>query len=127
MGNAARSSALRCVALRGLDTAAFPSGLSLLLVAAAGCNSLLGDVSIEDEARSGNDPSPPGAEVGTGPLLPGLPGSGSAGEGGLGPDGLEFEGACQLGAVQCVGAALQLCVAGGRWITSDVCGSPALC
>jgi hypothetical protein len=55
------------------------------------------------------------------------PPSVSPGEGGVNPDDVTLVGVCERGAVSCSGAALELCVAGGRWITSDICGSPALC
>jgi hypothetical protein len=75
-------------------------GLAALSIAvfASACSELLGDVEIETNA-----------------LTPGGRGQGLA-------------GTCELGAVQCEGAALQLCSPdGSRWITTSVCGSPELC
>ncbi len=97
-----------------------------LAVAGTACNSLLGDVAVEDDPLAARAEPGVGIATGSGTLQPGSLVPVSPDEDGVGPDGLEFL-QCEVGTVLCVGSALQLCVAGGRWLTSDVCGSPSLC
>ena len=69
-----------------------------IAVVASACGELLGDVEIESGSLT-----PGGSEQG-------------------------LAGTCELGAVQCSGAALQVCSPdGSRWITNAVCGSPEFC
>jgi hypothetical protein len=98
---------------------------------------MLGDVEIERSAltaAAGGTQSEVGvgsgagggAGAGGGMQLASAGGTESSAEGNPALDGLGSE--CEPGSVQCTGAALQLCSPDGRrWITTDICGSPALC
>jgi hypothetical protein len=106
---------VRGVALRLFGSVAH-AALVLLAISAGACNGILGDVEIERAALTVDPSAPDGAPV-SGP-------TGGAGGSSMEPSS---DGECEVGAIQCVGSALSLCTAAGRWVPSDICGSPALC
>ena len=105
-----------------------------LPVAGFACSSVLGDVDVDTEPLRGMGGASGGGASGGGASgnRAGAAGAGAVETitGGIpaaaGSTGVE--GFCDVGAVRCEGAALQLCAPdGARWITTAICASPTLC